>query len=99
MPDINLANVKDIPAPFIFFASDRAAKGHWKPLPPSNASRDRDIFDISNKSPPSIEMVHEVHTSFRSWIKMAAVTFGRLHPSSGKSEADMRWVIPLLVTP
>lgn len=46
--------------------------------------RNRDIFDISNKSPPSIETVHKAHTSFRSWIKQAVVTFRRLHPSRVK---------------
>lgn len=32
-------------------------------------------------------------------IKLGTVMFRRLHLSSTKSEADMHWVIPLLVTP
>lgn len=47
------------------FKSDQPSKGHCKPLQRSAKynRRDRDVFDISDETPLSIEEVRKVHKS------------------------------------
>lgn len=45
--------------------------------------RDRDVFDISGETPPSMERVHNVCKS-SAHGENATVMVGRLHPSSAK---------------